>query len=65
MKFLGMCFDAPEGYPYIILPFMANGSLLSYLKKKSAGTLGSNTSGYPDVSKEWVCEYIFTCRDSL
>lgn len=47
MKFLGMCFDAPEGYPYIILPYMSNGSLLEYLKQKSNA---SNTiSGYPEV----------------
>ena len=49
MKFLGMCFDSPEGYPYIILPFMANGSLLDYLKKKSSSTLGNSVGGYPEV----------------
>ncbi|CAI8023579.1 Tyrosine-protein kinase transforming protein ros [Geodia barretti] len=49
MKFLGMCFDAPEGYPYIILPFMANGSLLDYLKKKtSSSTPVSSVGGYPE-----------------
>ena len=49
MKFLGMCFDAPEGYPYIILPFMVNGSLLHYLKNKTSQPMDSN--GYPEVSK--------------
>lgn len=34
MKFLGMCFDAPEGFPYIILPYMVNGSLRDYLKSE-------------------------------
>ena len=50
MKFLGMCFDAPEGYPYIILPFMANGSLLDYLKKKtSSSSPVSSVGGYLEV----------------
>ena len=30
----GVCFDTPDGVPYIILPFMANGSLKDFLKKK-------------------------------
>ena len=30
----GVCFDTPDGVPFIILPFMANGSLKDYLKKK-------------------------------
>ena len=47
MKFYGMCFDAPEGYPYIILPFMVNGSLLDYLKRMTAKS--STNSGYPEV----------------
>ena len=49
MKFLGMCFDAPEGYPYIILPFMANGSLLEYLKRNS--DTSNSTNGYPKVNE--------------
>jgi hypothetical protein len=50
MKFLGMCFDAPEGYPYIVLPFMANGSLLEYLKRMTSNG-SSDFNGYPEVSK--------------
>ena len=30
----GVCFDTPDGVPFIILPFMANGSLKDYLKRK-------------------------------
>ena len=30
----GVCFDTPDGVPFIILPFMANGSLKDYLKSK-------------------------------
>ena len=31
---LGVCFDAPDGSPYIVLPFMANGSVKTYLKER-------------------------------
>ena len=24
---LGVCFDTPEGYPYLVLPFMTNGNI--------------------------------------
>ena len=30
---VGVCIDTGEA-PYIVMPFMANGSLLSYLKKE-------------------------------
>ncbi len=30
----GVCFDTADGVPYIILPFMANGSLKDFLKNK-------------------------------
>ena len=30
----GICFDTPDGIPYIILPYMENGSLKDYLKRK-------------------------------
>ena len=36
---LGVCFDAPDGNPYIVLPFMANGSVCTYLKEKRAHVL--------------------------
>jgi serine/threonine protein kinase len=31
---LGVCLDAPDASPYIVLPFMANGSVKEYLKQK-------------------------------
>ena len=34
MKLLGVCFDANDNIPLIILPFMANGDLKSFLTKK-------------------------------
>ena len=30
----GVCFDTPDGSPYIILPFMSNGSVKTYLKER-------------------------------
>ena len=40
---LGVCFDAPDGSPYIVLPFMANGSVKNYLKEKRAHVLDVNS----------------------
>ena len=34
LGFLGVCFDTPDHSPYIILPFMANGSVKTYLRAK-------------------------------
>ena len=31
---LGVCLDSPNGVPYLVLPFMENGSLKEYLKTK-------------------------------
>ena len=33
MNLIGVCMDAGPA-PYIVMPFMANGSLLSYLRKE-------------------------------
>ena len=33
LNLIGVCIDAGEA-PYIIMPFMANGSLLTYLRKE-------------------------------
>ena len=40
---LGVCFNAPDGNPYIVLPFMANGSVKTYLKEKRAHVLDVNS----------------------
>ena len=39
----GVCFDTPDGVPFIILPFMANGSLKDYLKRKRTHVTNVNT----------------------
>ncbi len=38
LSLVGVCLDAGPA-PYVVLPFMANGSLLSYLKKERANIL--------------------------
>ena len=43
----GVCFDTPDGVPFIILPFMANGSLKDYLKRKR--THVTNVDTLPEV----------------
>ena len=43
----GVCFDTPDGIPYIILPYMANGSLKDYLKRKRVHVTDVDT--FPEV----------------
>jgi serine/threonine protein kinase len=43
---LGVCFDTPEGYPYLVLPFMAKGNIKDYLKAKRVHT--TDTLSLPD-----------------
>ncbi len=45
----GVCFDTLDGVPYILLPFMANGSLKDFLKKKR--THVTNVETLPEVSE--------------
>ena len=44
---LGVCFDTPDGKPYLILPFMANGNIRDYLKNKRIQH--TNTATLPKV----------------
>ena len=47
----GVCLDGGPA-PYIIMPFMANGSLLAYLKKKRKRlVISSEDANGEDVSK--------------
>ena len=74
LELLGMCFDTPDRSPYIVLPFMANGSLKKYLKEKRVHVL--NIDSYPKVQMNvdylwntsmcsgtckftgWICIYV-------
>ena len=45
MGLIGVCLDAGSG-PYIVMPYMANGSLLSYLKRERKNiVLDEDTDG--------------------
>jgi len=46
---LRLCFDTPDGYPYLILPFMVNGNVRDYLRKKRVHVSNMNT--LPAVNK--------------
>ncbi len=56
---LGICVDAGPA-PYIVMPFMANGSLLSYLRK-NRDTLVVSTE---ETDTEKVC-YMYIYYSSL
>ena len=52
MTLLGVCLDAGPA-PYIIMPYMAHGSLLSYLKRER------NSLFLPqDAADEQVCNFL-------
>ena len=40
---LGVVFDAPDGVPYLVLPFMKNGNLKDYLKSRRGDDSDFNT----------------------
>ena len=42
LPLVGVCVDGGLAAPYIIMPFMANGSLLAYLKKNRKSLVVSN-----------------------
>ena len=56
----GVCFDAPGGCPYLILPFMINGSLKDYLKKQRVHVTDVDTC--PKVSVVHYCTSCITER---
>ena len=49
MSLIGVCLDAGPGMS-IVMPFMANGSLLDYLKKEREKILLPDTSELEDVN---------------
>ncbi len=57
LKLSGVCMDGGPA-PYIIMPFMANGSLSSYLKKERANLLAildPKTTEPDDVVSTFMC----------
>ena len=53
---VGVCFDTPDDVPYIILPYMVNGSLKDYLKTKRVHI--TNVDTYPEVFRVIAINYI-------
>ena len=50
MGLIGVCLDASSA-PFIIMPYMANGSLLKYLKKERNNLVFTNDEDEDDVSE--------------
>ena len=46
----GVCFDTPDGYPFLILPFMVNGSLKDYLRNSRVNLKSVDT--FPKVNNQ-------------
>ena len=55
ISLIGVCIDAGPA-PYIIMPFMGNGSLLSYLKKHRTELVPPDTADEETV--RCVCVYL-------
>ena len=49
LKLLGVCFDTSDGLPLIVLPYMENGDLKSYLLSKRGKTSVVNLKFFPEV----------------
>ena len=54
MSLIGVCIDAGPA-PYIVMPFMVNGSLLSYLRKERPNLLLNETADEDSVSFGLKC----------
>ena len=52
MGLIGVCLDTGSA-PYIIMPYMANGSLLNYLKKER-----NNIVVFEDADENQVCNQL-------
>ena len=60
----GVCLDGGPA-PYIIMPFMANGSLLAYLKqnRNTVVVLHNNQEDYEDEVSDTACFIDDECSD--
>ena len=56
MGLIGVCLDTGSA-PYIIMPYMANGSLLKYLKKER-----NNLVVYGDMDEDEVGLWLLQCK---
>lgn len=53
LRLVGICFNMEDNLPAIVLPYMANGDLRSFLREKKAEMITScdDNERYPPVSK--------------
>ena len=56
LRLLRVCLDAPDGHPYIVLPFMMYGNLRDYLRSRRVHLTDVNT--YPKVKATTPSETI-------
>ena len=56
LNITGVCVDAGPS-PYIIMPFMANGSLLAYIKKEKMNLVIPNDAADEELASSY---YVFT-----
>ena len=59
MTLIGVCLNAGPA-PYIVMPFMANGSLLSYLRKERPNLLLDETADEDSVRVYCMEDCIFS-----
>ena len=64
MGLIGVCLDAGSA-PYIIMPYMANGSLLKYLKRERKSIAIQEDTDEDVVSKRVPCVYTSLITDYL
>ena len=57
MNLIGVCLNAGPA-PYIVMPFMANGSLLSYLREKRPNLILDETADEDSVSIILFCSIV-------
>ena len=60
---LGVCFDSPDGIPLLVLPFMVNGNLKTYLVKFRRCPTSDNPDIFPEVL--FVMSKKISCRSKL
>lgn len=61
LSLIGICVDAGPA-PYIVMPFMANGSLISYLKKERSNLILTNDADEDAVSSLSACDQYVKCK---
>ena len=57
MGLIGVCLDAGPA-PYIVMPYMANGSLLNYLKKERINVVFSDDTDEDEVGISCISPHV-------